>query len=243
MLNHLFRSRRDSLLISRHSTPTRISRPFRAGRALIRFRLVSTPSHLAARSVPELIALAKAQPLPDHVRPRPSQPPRMHLGFFGTADGQDRHELRPHSYNGAAPAAIVIGRRSVSLDCSAAAGPDNPCILKELTLAPAAVSSAARWRNCPTFPRSRTLSGFRESMSITWRVGPPPPPPYTSTGCMANFKPLCAECRMSRNQLASIHYPYHHPSPASVFCSKFLSTRCPLGAASCSKSGMPRARN
>jgi len=181
------------------------------------FLLVATPS-LAARSVPELIALAKRQP-GQIMNASPGAATSQHL-FAELLMVKTGMDLRHIPYNGTAPAAVDIVAGRVSLMFVAAA-PSIP-LLKEGTLRALAVSSAARLGELPDVPPiADTVPGFDES---NWSIilAPAGTPPAIVNRLHGELKAVMAMPEVEK-QLASIGMiPIVSPPPEAL--QQFIST-------------------
>ena len=181
------------------------------------FLLVATPS-LAARSVPELIALAKRQP-GQIMYASPGAATSQHL-FAELLMVKTGMDLRHIPYNGTAPAAVDIVAGRVSLMFVAAA-PSIP-LLKEGTLRALAVSSAARLGELPDVPPiADTVPGFDES---NWSIilAPAGTPPAIVNRLHGELKAVMAIPEVEK-QLASIGMiPIVSPPPEAL--QQFIST-------------------
>jgi tripartite-type tricarboxylate transporter receptor subunit TctC len=123
------------------------------------FLLVANPA-LPAKSVPELVALAKQKP-GQILYASPGVATSQHL-FAELLKVLTGIELRHIPYNGTAPAAVDIVAGRVSL-MFAAAAPTLP-LIKEGTLRALGVSSAARLAEAPDIPPiADTVPGFDAS--------------------------------------------------------------------------------
>jgi tripartite-type tricarboxylate transporter receptor subunit TctC len=181
------------------------------------FLLVANPA-LPAKSVPELVQLAKQKP-GQILYASPGVATSQHL-FAELLKVLTGIELRHIPYNGTAPAAVDIVAGRVSL-MFAAAAPTLP-LIREGTLRALGVSSAARLAEAPDIaPIADTIPGFDAS---NWSIVlvPAGTPKDVVTKLHDELKAVMAAPDV-QEQLAKIGMiPIISPSPAEL--SSFVST-------------------
>jgi tripartite-type tricarboxylate transporter receptor subunit TctC len=181
------------------------------------FLLVATSS-LPAKSVAELIKLAKQKP-GEIMYASPGIATSQHL-FTELLKTQTGIDLRQIPYNGTAPAVVDIVAGRVSL-MFAAAAPSIP-LLKDGSLRALAVSSKARLAELPDVPPiADAVPGFDES---NWSIilAPAGTPPDIVNKLHDAFKDVMAMPEIEQ-QLAKIGMiPIVSPSPGEL--RKFVST-------------------
>jgi tripartite-type tricarboxylate transporter receptor subunit TctC len=181
------------------------------------FLLVANPS-LPAKSVPELVQLAKQKP-GQILYASPGVATSQHL-FAELLKVLTGIELRHIPYNGTAPAAVDIVAGRVSL-MFAAAAPTLP-LIREGTLRALGVSSAARLAEAPDIaPIADTVPGFDAS---NWSIvlAPAGTPRDIVTRLHGELKAVMAAPDV-QEQLAKIGMiPIISPSPGEL--SSFVST-------------------
>jgi len=181
------------------------------------FLLVATAS-LPAKTVPELLKLAKEKP-GEIMYASPGAATSQHL-FAELLKVKTGINLRHIPYNGTAPAVVDIVAGRVSL-MFAAAAPSIP-LFKDGSLRALAVSSAARLAELPDVPPiADTVSGFDES---NWSIilAPAGTPRDIVNRLHGELKAVMAMPEVAR-QLASIGMlPIVSQSPEAL--STFIST-------------------
>jgi tripartite-type tricarboxylate transporter receptor subunit TctC len=181
------------------------------------FLLVANPA-LPAKSVPELVQLAKQKP-GQILYASPGVATSQHL-FAELLKVLTGIELRHIPYNGTAPAAVDIVAGRVSL-MFAAAAPTLP-LIREGTLRALGVSSAVRLAEAPDIaPIADTVPGFDAS---NWSIvlAPAGTPKDIVTRLHGELKAVMAAPDV-QEQLAKIGMiPIISPSPGEL--SSFVST-------------------
>jgi len=181
------------------------------------FLLVASAS-LAAKTLPELLAMAKEKP-GEITYAAPGIATSQHL-FTELLETKAGIQLRPILYNGTAPAVVDIVAGRVSL-MFAAAAPSIP-FFKAGTLRPLAVSSAARLAELPDVPPvADTVPGFDEQ-NWSMILAPAGTPSHIVDRLHAELKTVMAMPEVEKQLAAIGMMPIVSPPPSDL--KTFIST-------------------